>query len=417
MHIDIIKMSIQAIKKNKTNSILTALGIIVGTAIVVIVLSVGSGVRALILDQLSNITPESLWIEVQIPSKGTQGEKDTKSGQSRVGGIEITTLKRKDTEDLKTLRNVENGFSVVTGQEKFTYKSKEKRALFWGVSHEYQKMEKLKIGRGRFFTDKEDRSLARVVVLGSDVKKALFPSQDPIGEKIKIRGQSYIVIGTAEPIGIKFFMNMDEMVYIPIQTAQKKILGQDHILAISLKMKNKEYLESTVSQIERRLRKNHNIQDPVKDDFVVRTMDESMEIVDTVTSAISILLFSIACISLLVGGIGIMNIMYVSVSDRTQEIGLKKAIGASPSSIQFQFLVESVAICIVGGILGVGLGIGISWLVSFGAQYMDFQWPFILPYSSLFLAFFISFGIGILFGYAPAKKAARLHPIDALRRK
>ncbi len=416
MYFHILKMSLRALQDNKTRSVLTALGVIVGTAIVIIVLSVGAGVRGLILHQLSSITPETLWIEVQIPLKGTRAEKDAATGQAISSGVQIKTLKIDDLDDLKKIPNIEDGYAVVIGQEKFTYHSEEKRAIYWGVSPQYQKMENLKMSSGRFFSMKDDNSLSKMVVLGKDIKETLFGNQEAVGKKIKIKGQSFTVIGVAEQVGTKYFMDMDEMVYIPVQTAQKKILGQDHLQGISLKMKNKDLLPTTKSQIERSLRRNHHIDDPEKDDFVVRTLDESMEIIDMVTDAISILLFALASISLVVGGIGIMNVMYVAVTDRTQEIGLKKAIGASPFAIRFQFLSESVVICTIGGILGIGLGISISWLVSFIAGHLQYYWPFILPTSSVLLAFWISVGIGIVFGYAPANKGSKLNPIEALQK-
>jgi putative ABC transport system permease protein len=415
VNFNILKMSLQALQENKTKSALTVLGVVVGTAIVIIVLSVGAGVRGLILTQLGGITAESVWVEVQVPSKGTQGEKDSRSGQARVRGVQITTMTTDDMEDLVKLRNIENGFAIAIGQEKFTYKSEEKRTMFWGVSDQYPIMEDIEITEGSFFTAAENESLSQVAVLGPDIAETLFGNQSPIDKKIRVKGQNYKVIGITEKVGTQYFMNMDEMVFIPIQTAQKLILGQNHIDAISLKMEDKNLLVPTIKQIERKMRKNHGIKDPNKDDFVVRTMDEAMEIIDTVTDAISLLLFSIGCISLIVGGVGIMNVMYVSVIERTQEIGLKKAIGAKPMDIRMQFLIESICICLIGGIIGIALGIGISYGVSFLARYLDFDWPFILPASGVALAFCISAGIGILFGYAPAKKASQLNPIDALK--
>lgn len=408
-------MAINALRENKTQSALTMLGVVVGTAIVIIVLSVGAGVRGLILTQLGGITADSIWVEVQVPSKGTQSEKDAQSGQARVRGVQITTMTVDDMEDLLKIRNIENGFAMTAGQEKFTYKSEEKRTIFWGVSDQYPITEDLEITDGRFFTSTEDQSLAKVAVLGPDIAETLFGTQSPIDKKIRVKGQNFTVVGVTEKVGIQYFMNMDEMVFIPIRTAQKKILGQNHIDAIALKMEEKNLIEPTIKQIERKMRKNHGIKDPEKDDFVVRTMDEAMEIIDTVTDAISLLLFSIACISLIVGGVGIMNVMYVSVIDRTQEIGLKKAIGAKPYDIRFQFLAESIFICIIGGIMGIALGTAISYAVSIIAGYLDFDWPFILPTSAIVLAFSISAGIGMLFGYAPAKKASGLNPIDALK--
>ncbi|QQS59376.1 ABC transporter permease [Candidatus Peregrinibacteria bacterium] len=412
----ILRLSLKALRNSPGRSALTALGIIVGTAIVIIVLSVGAGVRALILNQIASITPETIWIEVQVPSRGSRAEKDRTSGQALVTGIQITTLTTGDKDSLLKLSNIETGYTLAMGQEKFTHKGTEKRATFWATNTEYATTENLTFSEGRFFTPKENESLAQVVVLGSGIKKELYGDSPAVGQNIRMGEKNFRVIGVAEEMGLKFFMTVDDFVYLPIKTAQKKILGQNHVNAIGLKMKNRQLLSTTVSQAERVLRKNHGIKNPDKDDFVVRTMDQSMDIINTVTNGISLLLFSIACISLVVGGVGIMNVMYVAVTERTSEIGLKKAIGASPFAIRFQFLSESIIICLLGGFLGIGLGSSIAYLVSVVAHLFTFDWPFILPTSSIVLGIGISAGVGLVFGYAPAGKAAKMNPIDALRK-
>lgn len=415
LRLQIIKMALRALTDNAARSALTTLGIIVGTAIVIIVLSVGSGVRELILRQLTTITPETLWVEVQVPSEGTRAQKDRNNGESVATGVQIKTLKRRDVESLRQVRNVQNAYGLSFGQEKFVSGNAEATAMYWAVEPAYAEMEGLKIGEGRFFTTSEDQGLAQVVVLGSDLKESLFGNRSAIGEKVKIKQQSFKVIGVAAPVGMKFFMNADELAYLPLGTAQKKVLGYDHLNAIAVKMTDKRLLAQTLTGANRTLRKNHGITDPDKDDFVVRTMDEAMDIIDTVTGGISLLLFALASISLIVGGVGIMNVMFVSVSERTQEIGLKKAIGAAPFAIRFQFLTEAAIICAMGGLMGIALGAGISWLVSFVAGYFDFDWPFILPLDSIVIAFGISTALGLIFGYAPANRAAKMNPIEALR--
>lgn len=417
MYFSLLKLSLKALKENIMRSLLTALGIIIGTAIVIIVLSVGAGIKELILRQLTSITPDLLWIEIQIPSDGTKAERDQSTGSGIAGGVQITTLKIKDLEDGKKLPNIVNGYPLVIGQEKFVFQNSEKKTTFWATSPEYFEMEDVSLQEGRFFNTRDNESLSRVVVIGSEMKKNLFGETPAVGQKIKANQQTFEVVGVLKERGMKMFMNVDDFAYIPIRTAQEKILGYDHLLAIALKMETAELIDTTIAQVQRKFRKNHNIKDPKKDDFVVRTMDESMEIVSTVTGGISILLFSIASISLLVGGVGIMNVMYVSVTERTNEIGLKKAIGASPFAIRFQFLAEAIILSIGGGIIGLLLGVGISWLVSFLANtFANMDWPFIFSVESLLLAFSLSAGLGIVFGFAPAMKAARLHPIDALRK-
>jgi putative ABC transport system permease protein len=415
MWFGIFRMSLAALKQNLTRSILTALGVIVGTAIVIIVLMVGAGVRSLILAQVSSITSESLWIERQIPSKGNQAEKDRNTGQGLATGVEITTLKHEDTEDLKQLGNIETGFSVVMGQSKFVSKATEKQVNFWATTPEYFEIENIPIEFGRIFSTSEEQGMQQVVVLGSNLALDLFPNSSPVDKKVKINGKGYKVVGVAEPVGLKFFMDMDDYAFLPLKTAQKKIMGIDYLHAISLRMNNSDLVKSTISQSTRILRRNHNITDPDKDDFVIRTMDEAMDIIDTITNGISLLLFGVALISMIVGGVGIMNVMYVAVTERTQEIGLKKAIGASPLAIRTQFVTEAIVICLIGGVIGTLMGIGISFLVSFIAGYFDFDWPFVFTLQPVLLALGISVMVGIIFGIAPANKAAKLNPIDALR--
>lgn len=410
-----IQLALKSLTESPLRSGLTALGIIVGTALVIIVLSVGAGVRGLILHQLSDITPESLWIEVQVPSAGTRSQKDASTGEAVASGVQIKTLKIKDMEDLLKLSNIKTGFSVVMGQEKLSYRNNEKRTMFWAVTDQYPQAQSLDIAEGRFFTEREESSLEPVVVIGSDIKKTLFGAGQAIGEKINIGGKLFRVIGIAKPIGTKFFMNMDEVIYLPLRTAQKKILGYDYLAAISLIMKDSTFLQQTVSSAQYLLRKNHHIKNPEKDDFVVRTMDESMDIVNTVTGGISLLLFSLASISLLVGGVGIMNIMYVVVTERTKEIGVKKAIGASPFLIRLQFLSEAIILSVLGGLMGICIGVALSYFVSVIAGLFDINWSFIIPIHAVALAFGTSVGIGILFGYAPAGKAAKMNPVDAMR--
>ncbi len=415
-YLRLLRLSYQALFDNKVRSALTMLGVIVGTAIVIIVLSVGAGVRGLILSQVTSITPETLWIEVQIPSSGTRAERDQQNGQGIVTGVQITTLSLDDVEDLKKVPNVAHGYGLSIGQEKITYEGEEDTVTFWSTEAIYAEMENLPFAEGRFFTTREDEELAQVIVLGYETKKNLFGDRPATGKKVKLKGQTFKVVGVVDEVGIKFFMNMDEFAYIPVRTAHKKILGIDHLQAIGIKMENKNLIASTISRAQRVMRKNHDIDDPEKDDFIIRTMDEAMEIIDTVTNTISLLLFSIACISLIVGGIGIMNVMYVAVTERTHEIGLKKAIGAPPHAIRFQFLAEAVMICGLGGILGIGLGAGISYFVSVVANAMEFNWPFILPLSAVAIGFGISTALGMVFGFAPANKAASLNPIEALRK-
>jgi putative ABC transport system permease protein len=409
-------MSLKALKTNKLRTLLTTLGVVIGTAIVVIVLSVGLGIESLVLNQVSTITAESLYVEIQVPSATTnRAEKDQNTAQSIAQGVQVTTMKLKDLEDLKKIDNIKNGYPLLLDQRKLSYKNKEKVAMVYITDENYPDIESTPIAQGRFFTKRENDSLANVIVLGSDLKTSLFGQRPALNENVKIEGKTYKVVGVADQIGTKFFMNMDEIAYIPVKNAHKKLLGHDHLQAMALEMRDSDLIGPTISQIQRIMRKNHKITDVAKDDFVVRTLDQAMDIIGGVTTGVSILLLALASISLVVGGVGIMNIMYFTVTDRINEIGLKKAIGASPAAIKFQFLFEAVLITVIGGILGAIFGVLISWIVSVVATNLGFDWPFIFQISHILLAVVVAAVIGLIFGYKPAQKAAKLNPIDALR--
>lgn len=418
MQLQILKMSFSSLRHNLVRSFLTALGIIIGTGIVVLMLSIGEGIKTLVLSQLSTITPETLYVEIQVPSSAkTRLEKDNNTANSLASGVQIKTLTLDDVEDLRSLQNVEKAYGMRIDQQKFSHLGNEKIAMIFAVESEYEEVENLQMKSGRFFTPIEDRALKNVIVLGSEVESILFDGASGLNKKVKINNVDYEVVGVADEQGSQFFLNMDEIVYLPIRTAQKKLMGEEYIQAISITMKNKTFIGPTINAIEKTIRRNHNITDPDKDDFVVRTMDEAMQIVNSVTGGISILLFSIACISLVVGGVGIMNIMYVAVSERTSEIGLKKAVGAKESAIKFQFLAESVTISLIGGVLGVLVGIFLSFIISVIAQNFGFNWPFVVNQSMVVFSSSIAISLGIIFGYGPASKAAKLDPILALRRR
>lgn len=416
MNKELFKIAIQAMRANPLRTLLTTLGIIIGTGIVVIVLSVGAGIEALILDQLNTFKPETLFVEVRVPSQGTQAEIDTNTGQNLATGAIITTMTVEDAEDMREHFNIDYVYAMTFAQGSLTYRSESLFPTIWAVQEDFAIIEKFELDAGRFFTDKEDNAFAPVIVLGSQAADDLFGNEDPIGKRVKLEGNNYEVIGVATPIGSKWFLDADNAVYMPVQTVQKKILGIDYVLGIGMEMHDPELIHQTIDDLERVMRYNHNIQDPAKDDFVFRTQEQAINIVNDVTTGISALLFAIAAISLIVGGVGIMNIMYVAVSERTQEIGLRKAVGANPSVIRRQFIYEAIMVTLLGGILGVIAGVLVTWLVSTIANALGFDWPFVVPIIGLFLAFASSTVIGIVFGYAPASKAADLDPILALRR-
>ncbi|MEA2088526.1 MAG: ABC transporter permease [Patescibacteria group bacterium] len=415
------KISISGLKANKTRTILTTLGIMIGIAAIIIVMSAGEGIRGLILGQIESFGTDIIETEVKVPSikKGESGmSADIQGGASMSMGVTITTLNLKDMEDINNLDNVEMSYAGILGQEQVSYRNELRKAFLLGVSSTYIDIDKTEIDYGRFYTTDEEKSLAQVVVLGSKIKEKLFGESDPIGKNIKIRKRNFKVIGVIKKRGAISIMNFDDYIHIPIRTAQKKVLGIDYVLYMIHKIKDLSISDETAEEIKYILRNNHNITNPDKDDFRVVTMEEMLEMVEIVTDAITLLLLAIVAVSLLVGGVGIMNTMLVTVSERTKEIGLRKAVGANNFNILKQFLIESIIITFIGATIGIALGIVISYLIALAANfYFNIDWRFIISWLSIVIALVFAVILGLGFGLYPAKKAAKLHPIEAMRKE
>jgi len=273
------------------------------------------------------------------------------------------------------------------------------------------------MSEGRFFTDEEDKSLAKVAVLGNELKQILFGDEDAIGKEIKVKKGNYRVIGVLNQKGSAAFLNFDQMIFLPLRTTQKLMMGIDYVTFIFVQVYNNDIASATANEITAIMREQHDLtdSDPNKDDFAITTQAEAMDILDTVTGAITLLLIAIAGISLVVGGVGIMNIMYVSVAERTFEIGLRKAVGAKKEDILIQFLMEAIFITFSGGILGILVGVGISILITVIAGVLGFNWSFSFTPFYFILACGVSILVGLISGLYPARNAADLDPIVALR--
>jgi len=272
----------------------------------------------------------------------------------------------------------------------------------------------LTIAKGFFFGQEHIDSHSRVIVLGADIARKSFGEEDPIGKIVKINNQGFKVLGVIAPAGTRFFQNVDQQVYIPL-TAAMDLYNKKHPLLFSVKTSLP--LPEAQRRIEETMRDLHNISSPLDDDFHVHTQEDVVRTTDQITGILRILLTSIAAISLIVGGIGIMNIMFVSVTERIREIGLRKAVGARRGDILGQFLVEAIILTTAGGIAGALLGIALTWLAIQIILYFQTGWSFGISYQGVALGIFVSMTIGIVFGYAPARRASHLHPIDALRRE
>jgi putative ABC transport system permease protein len=407
-----IQSAIIDLRRNKSRALLTVFGVTIGIAVVIIVLSAGNGVKGLILGEVDSFGDNWIDIEVKVPSTG-KVSLDNAQGLTR--GVSITTLTREDADAVGKLNHINDVYAGVTTQVVISRGSEKKQPIVFAVTPSYVNIDKGKIEQGRFFSEEENRSASQVVVLGYGIAKTLFGNEDAVGLTVKINNASYRVVGVSEERGATGFFNYDDILYLPIKTVQKKLMAIDHVLFIIAQVSDSALAESTAEEIRWLMRDRHDISDPEKDDFSVTTQEESIAVIDTIFFGISALLVVLAGISLVVGGVGIMNVMYVSVIERTFEIGLRKSVGARDSDIKRQFLTEAIVLTSVGGFIGIMFGIIISWLIAFGAQQFGLDWAFVISIPSIILGTGFSIGVGIIFGYFPAKRAAGLDPISALR--
>ncbi|HRY36994.1 MAG TPA: ABC transporter permease [Candidatus Magasanikbacteria bacterium] len=409
-----LHLAIRALLAQKTRTILTILGVSIGIAVVIAIMAAGKGLNKMVMSQLEVYSPNTMTVEVKIPStKKTSNE----NAMGQATGITITTLKERDLEDVQKHPNIDAAYGMVMGQAIVKYQNESKTSLLMGEGYNLQEVEKFELASGRLFTKDEEDSLAQVAVLGYTMKDLLFGEDDPVGKTIYIKGKPFRVVGVAVKRGAVFGMDMDKMVVLPTKTMQKRILGIDYMQQIVAKARNRDEIKQTVSELEEIIRENHDITDPNKDDFAVNTMEEAANMLSNVVDGLTFLLVALVCVSLLVGGVGIMNIMYVSVTERTFEIGLRKAIGAKNRDVLWQFLTEAVLLTLFGGFFGIILGAILALIIYLVAVSYNFVWVYAVPFSSIILAVGFSAVIGLIFGIYPAKKAANLNPIEALRKE
>ncbi|HBD24883.1 MAG: hypothetical protein A2566_01020 [Candidatus Zambryskibacteria bacterium RIFOXYD1_FULL_40_13] len=408
-----LKQSIKALKSNPGRTALTMLGIIIGIGTVILVLSAGAGFRSLIDNEVDTLGTNTIFIQTKVPPTTKNRASNSQSISSAFSGVTITSFKQRDLDDIEKLPNVVDSYGIVTGQALAIYRSNKKSTIYYASSASRFNFDKTELAKGRVYSEAEDSSGATVAILGSKVAEDLFGQDDPLGKLFRLGNLNFQVIGVYESQGA--LSDTDGIVFIPITTAQKKLLGIDYMSIGIIQLADITKADSTVEQIKILVRDNHNITDPYKDDFSVQTMDEAMATFNTIFSGITYLLIAIATISLIVGGVGIMNIMYVVVTERTAEIGLKKALGAREGDIMNEFLMEAVLVTVFGGIIGIAFGAFLGWVVSLIATNANMTWTFSVPIYAVLLAFGVSASIGIFFGVFPARSASRMDPIEALR--
>lgn len=407
------KQSIKALRANPGRTVLTMLGIIIGIGTVILVLSAGAGFRSLIDDQVATLGSNTLFIKTRVPPT-TKNRAATSSGVGgSFTGVVISSFKQRDLDEIKKLGNVANDYGIVTGLAPASYRNNKETIIFYGASAERFNIDRTALAEGRFYTASEDAGGAQVVILGANVAQKLFGQDEPVGKLLRVGTLNFQVIGVYAAQGA--LSESGDILYMPLTTAQKKILGIDYISVGIVQLQNINESDATIAQIQMLMRRNHNITDPAKDDFQVQSQAQALDTFNTIFDGITYLLIAIAAISLLVGGVGIMNIMYVVVTERTAEIGLKKALGAKESDILKEFLIEAVIVTVLGGIIGIGLGAFLGFVVSLIAKGANLVWTFSVPFYAIVLGFGVSAVIGISFGVFPARSAAKMDPIEALR--
>lgn len=384
------------------------LGIIIGIASVILIVSIGKGAENLILNEINSFGSKVIAI--------TPGKTGAEPGPQNMMEMLTVSLKEKDFFAIKKLSGIARATPEIDSTVVIKYKNQETRKMVYGCHPDFQYIFNFFPDKGRFFTEEETKERAKVVVLGKEIADKLFGQENPLNKKIKIKKENYKVIGVLPSLGAKTLFNMDKIAIIPYSTAQKFIVGITYLHGINVEVKDEKSIEKLKEDIEILLRERHNIINSENDDFTLITQKSAQEMVSMVTGILSLLLSLIAAISLIVGGIGIMNIMLVSVTERTREIGLRKAIGAKNSDILKQFLLEAIVLTLLGGLLGIIFGASLSFIVTLLAHYFGYpNWKFIVSFPIIIISFAVAFVVGIIFGLYPAQKAAKLDPIEALR--
>lgn len=400
---NLLKIALRALANNKLRGFLTMLGIIIGVASVITMLAIGQGSKRSIQAQISEMGSNMIMIQPGADMRG--GVRQDASA--------METLKLQDYEDIvNETRYVSATSPSVNSSGQAIYGANNAPTTVYGISPDYMEIRRYEVEDGDMFSDQDVQTAAKVCVIGKTVVDNLFPGgENPVGKVIRFQKLPFGVVGVLKSKGYNSMgMDQDDLILAPYTTIQKKILAITHLQGITCSALKEEYTDQAIDEISEILRRNHRLRETDDDDFTIRSMQELSTMLTSTTDIMTTLLAAVAGISLLVGGIGIMNIMYVSVTERTREIGLRMSIGAKGMDILAQFLIESILISVTGGLIGVLFGVGAALIVNVVAHFPIYIQPW-----SVLLSFVVCTVTGVFFGWYPAKKAAQLDPIEAIR--
>ena len=400
---NLLKIALRALANNKLRGFLTMLGIIIGVASVITMLAIGQGSKRSIQAQISEMGSNMIMIQPGADMRG--GVRQDASA--------METLKLQDYEDIvNETRYVSATSPSVNSSGQAIYGANNAPTTVYGISPDYMEIRRYEVEDGDMFSDQDVQTAAKVCVIGKTVVDNLFPGgENPVGRVIRFQKLPFRVVGVLKSKGYNSMgMDQDDLIVAPYTTIQKKILAITHLQGITCSALKEEYTDQAIDEISEILRRNHRLRETDDDDFTIRSMQELSTMLTSTTDIMTTLLAAVAGISLLVGGIGIMNIMYVSVTERTREIGLRMSIGAKGMDILAQFLIESILISVTGGLIGVLFGVGAALVVNVVAHFPIYIQPW-----SVLLSFVVCTVTGVFFGWYPAKKAAQLDPIEAIR--
>ncbi len=400
---NLLKIALRALANNKLRGFLTMLGIIIGVASVITMLAIGQGSKRSIQAQISEMGSNMIMIQPGADMRG--GVRQDASA--------METLKLQDYEDIvNETRYVSATSPSVNSSGQAIYGANNAPTTVYGISPDYMEIRRYEVEDGDMFSDQDVQTAAKVCVIGKTVVDNLFPGgENPVGKVIRFQKLPFRVVGVLKSKGYNSMgMDQDDLILAPYTTIQKKVLAITHLQGITCSALKEEYTDQSIDEISEILRRNHRLRETDDDDFTIRSMQELSTMLTSTTDIMTTLLAAVAGISLLVGGIGIMNIMYVSVTERTREIGLRMSIGAKGMDILAQFLIESILISVTGGLIGVLFGVGAALIVNVVAHFPIYIQPW-----SVLLSFVVCTVTGVFFGWYPAKKAAQLDPIEAIR--